>query len=294
LWSSRTEVGFKKAIEYYQQALARDPNFALAYGGLADSYGLLGAYKIYEARTAFPKAREAAVKALELDDSLAQAHTSLALVTWLHDWDWQGADREFKRAIELDAGYATAPHWYALYLAEMGRFDEAIASAKRALELEPRSPYINSDFGRVLFYARRYDESLKQYRKTIELAPSYTAYYPELCSLYEVMGMTDEWFAIVVFFGISEELKKVYLKGGITAYWQRWLKDNGRTTNKHMHSRAEVCVRLGKFDEAMRNLHMLYETKDHRIVQLKVNPAFDNLRSDPRFQELLQRLNLAP
>jgi tetratricopeptide (TPR) repeat protein len=231
---------------------------------------------------------------LELDENLAQAHTSLALVTWLYDWDWEGADREFKRAIELDAGYSLAPHWYALYLGEMGRFDEAIASVKRALELEPDSPYINADFGRVLFYARRYNESLKQYRKTIEIAPSYTAFYAELAYLYEELGITDEWSSFIALSGLTEEQKKSYLKIGRINYWQSWVENNKRDEDKTSYPLAEIYARLGKNDEAITQLNRLYEVRDHQMAQLKVNPTFDNLRSDSRFQKLMSRMNFAP
>ncbi len=263
---------------------------------MANCYSLLGAYKRVPPRETFREAKKAALKATELAPNLAEAHTSLALLTWLHDWDWAGADKEFRRAIELNPRYATAPHWYALYLAEMGRFGEAIASVKRALELDSASVYINADFGRVLFYARRYDESLEQYRKTMEMVPNFGAFYAELAYLYEQLGMIDEWFAVVEkMYGRHVALQEVYLKHDIKAYWQKFLEWESLDQTWHsFYPRAEAYARLGKKAEAFAMLDQAYEMRDHQMAQLKVNPLFDNLRSDPRFDELLRRMKFIP
>jgi eukaryotic-like serine/threonine-protein kinase len=283
-----------KGIEYFRQAVDKDPNYALAYSGLANCYSLLGTGKAAPPKEVFPEAKKAALKAVELAPELAEAHTSLAVVAWHYDWDWASADREFRRAIELNPDYSTAPDWYGLYLAEMGRFEEAIASVRRALELDPASVDINAGLGRVLFYARRYDESLEQYRKTIEMAPIYAAFYAELAYLYEQMGLADEWLAArEKLTGRVPELYEAYLKHGIKGYWQKSLElHRSHQSWDDFYSRAQVYARLGEIDKAIEQLNKAFEVRDHQMAQLKVNPLFDPLRSDPRFQELLRRMKL--
>lgn len=294
-WNQRTHLGLRKAIEYFQQAIEKDPNYALAYTGLANSFGLLAAYKILAPKEACPQAKAAALKAMKLDESLAQAHTSLALITWLYDWDWAGADREFKRAIELNPHYATAPHWYALYLAEMGRFDEAVASINQALALDPQSLHINADLARVLFYARRYAESLEQYRKTEEMGPNFEAYFAEALELYEQMGMTAEWFSAMGGSALSTNLRDAFARDGIKGYWREWIERNKtRTDFPYHYIAAESYARLGETDKAIEQLNQAYAVGDHAMAQLKVNAVFDSLRSNPRFTALLRRMNFAP
>jgi serine/threonine protein kinase/Tfp pilus assembly protein PilF len=292
-FNRREEDFLNKGIEYFRQAIDKDPQYALAYSSLANCYSLLGAYKVVPPDSTFPAAKQAALKAIELEPDLAEAHTSLALLTWLNDWDWAAADREFRRAIELNPNFATAPHWYALYLAEMGRFEEAVASIKQALELDPASVYINADYGRVLFYARRYDESLEQYRKTVEMAPNFSAFYVELSYLYEQLGLFDEWVTVTEKFNRSKpELQEAYLKHDIKTFWRIWLKsDRTYLLWTRFYPSAEMHARLGETNEALAMLEKAYEARDHQMAQLKVNPAFDSLRSEPRFQELLRRMN---
>jgi serine/threonine protein kinase/Tfp pilus assembly protein PilF len=293
LWSQRTDFGFRKAIDYYEQAINKDPNYALAYSGLADSYSLMAAYKMMPQKEPFTRARAAAIKAVELDKTLAPAHTSLALVRWLYDWDWESADREFRQALELDPQYPTASHWYGLYLSEMGRFDESLASINKALAIDPRSPYIHADLGRILFYARLYDESLAQYRKTMEMAPNYSTYYGELLYLYEQMGMEREWFVLQgLLYGGDWAIEVT--KGGLKTYWQKQFQYLNRDDIAPTYYRAEVFARVGKNDLAIEELNRMYQIRDHQMAQLNVNPVFDPLRADPRFQELLRRMNLAP
>ena len=293
LWSQRTDFGFRKAVDYFQQAIKKDPNYALAYSGLADSFSLMAAYKMMPQKEPFTEAKSAALKAVELDDELAQAHTSLALVSWLYDWDWEQADREFRRAIELDPQYPTAPHWYGLYLGEMGRPDEALASINKALEIDPRSPYIHADLARILFYARRYDESLAQYRRTMGIAPNFSTYYGELLYLYEQLGMKKEWFSLLAtLWGIDWANKQA--NDGWTAYWQGQFQYLNRDIIAPSYYRAEVYTRVGKNDLAIEELNRMYKIRDHQMAQLKVNPVFDPLRADPRFQELMRRMHLTP
>lgn len=247
------------------------------------------------AKQGFPKAKAAALRALEIDPELAEAHTALAMVFWLYDWDWAAADREFRRAIELNPRYATAHHWFALHLAEIGNFEEALSSIKRALEITPLSLPVNADLGRVLFYARRYDESLAQYRKTIEMNPTYGAFYGELGDLYEQLGMVEPWIAAK---GYSEiqSLYGVLREHDFKAYYREYLNEieKGQLTKLDYYYRAGAHAALGEKDQAFNCLNQAYEERNHQITQIKVNPMFDPLRSDPRFQDLLRRLNLTP
>jgi serine/threonine protein kinase/Tfp pilus assembly protein PilF len=291
-WNQRTIEGLEKGVDYFQQAIAKDPNYALAYCGLANSYTLLGAYQALPPKDSFGKARLAALKALELEPHLPEGYTSLAMTTWLYDWDWDAADREFRRSIELNPNYPTAHHWYGLYLGEMGRADESIAEEKRALSLDPMSVPIYADLGRAYFYARRYDESLAQYRKAIELNPDWDAFYAELGTLYEQMGMVDEYVRLVN----DDVLRRAFTAHGIRGYWgksRELIEAQQPAFNTH-YGRAEVYARLGDKDKAFKELSGAFDARDHLITQLKVNPVLDSLRSDARFAELMSRMNLKP
>jgi tetratricopeptide (TPR) repeat protein len=227
------------------------------------------------------------LKALELEPNLAEAHTTLALVNWLHDWDWDGADREFRRAIDLDPSYVTAHHWYGLYLGEMGRAEESIAEEKRALELDPVSVPVLADLGRVYFWARRYDESLQQYRKAFEMEPTFGAFYTELRYVYEQKQMYSDWFSLLDKVNdVGDENRKAFLA-------QDW-KEFVRISAHHgsSHDRAENYARSGDKKNAFEQLELAYKERDHRMSQLKVNPVWDPLRSDPHFAELLRRMKL--
>ncbi len=294
-WNQRTGLGLKTAIEHFEQALAKDSNFALAYSGLANSYSLLGAYKTLAPRGAFGKARRAALQAVACDEQLAEAHTSLALVTWLHDWDWAGAERAFRRAIQLNPHYETAPHWFGLYLAEMGRFDEAVAAEQRSLELDPKSLFIQADLGRVYYYARRYEEALRHYRRAVELAPNFPAFYAELSFVYEQLGRYDELLAALE---KSDErnqtLRAVYFQHGLKGVWQIMLHRLERDDPAKAFTIASYHTRLGQPQQALDWLARAYEARDHQLAQIKVEPLFDGLRADPRFVELMRRMNFTP
>src|SRR5437588_4610223 len=191
-WNKQTEEGFRKGIDYFNQAIRDDPNYALAYAGMSDCYALLSDFGFVPPGEGFPKAKEAATRALAIDEKLAEAHTSLGLVKRDYDWDWSGDEQEFKRAIELNPNYPTAHQWYAVYLSASGRHQEAIAEIKRALELDPLSPLVNSVTARVLYLARRYDEAIEQSRKTIEMDPRFATAYQNLGQSYEQKGMHAE------------------------------------------------------------------------------------------------------
>jgi len=287
-WNRRSYEGITKAIEYYQQAIDRDPNYAVAYDGLAKSYGLIGAYFMPWPENPYPKAKAAALRALELDPDLAEAHTSLALVTWLYDWDWEAADREFRRALNLDPGYVTGHQWYGLYLGEMGRADESIAHERRALELDPVSLPVHASVGRVYFWARRYDEALQYYTKAREMEPTFGAFYAELRYVYEQKQMYAEWFGAL---DQPLDVSDVNKQGLLSQYWKEFARINAR--GGAPHDRAENYARADDKNNAFAQLELAYENHDHRMSQLRVNPIWDPLRSDPRFVELLRRMKLS-
>jgi tetratricopeptide (TPR) repeat protein len=248
---------------------------------------------VMETHSAFTSAREAAHKALALDDGLAEAHTSLALVHWLYDWDWAAADREFRKAIELNPRYVTAHHWRGLFLGEMGRFDEAEAEMRQALERDPISAPVYADYGRVLYWARRYDEALEKYRKASEMSAVFGAMEYEREQLYEQMGRLDDWAASVEKYGgFDAEAREAYRAHGLRGYWmvryRRHVKDPQGSSD-----RAELFARVGDKDGALEDLAFAIRTRDHRVTQLKVNPILDPLRADPRFAELLRQMKLA-
>jgi serine/threonine protein kinase len=300
-WSEKgTPEGFNKAIEYFQQAIAKDPSYALAYSGLADCYTWLPAFAFLPPKEAYPKAREATLKALQLDDTLAEAHISLALVKAHHDWDWSGADREFQRAIALNPDYAMAHMWYGWTLMMTGRFEESIAEAKRALELDPLSLYVNLLLGQVFYQARQYDQAIEQYRKALELDPNFFLPHSFLGMAYVHKSMYKEGIAelekAVEIFRSNLSLMflgRGYALAGRRAEAQKVLdQSNEFSKGKYVPAfrRAEIYAGLGEKDKAFEWLEKAYE--EHFIIAIKVEPVYDPLRSDPRFQDLLRRMNL--
>jgi tetratricopeptide (TPR) repeat protein len=301
-WNKFNADGFNKGIEYFQQAIAKDSAYGLAYSGLADCYAWLPALAFVPPKEAFPKAKEAALKALEIDDTLAEAHTSLALVKAHHDWDWSGAEREFQRAIALNPDYAMAHQWYGFTLVQTGRFEEAIAEVKRALELDPLSLFINFSLGVEYYHARKYDQAIEQYRKALELDPNFLLLHSFLGVAYVHKSMYSE--------GIAELEKAVeishnhvsltFLGRGYAAAGRRaeaekvldQLNEFSKAKYVPAFRRAEIYASLGEKDKAFEWLEKAYE--EHFIIAIKVDPVYDPLRSDPRFADLLRRMNLQP
>jgi TolB-like protein/Flp pilus assembly protein TadD len=301
----RTEEGLKKGIEYFQRAIEKDPRWAEAYAGLAESYGLLTSWGFMAAREAYPRAKAAALKALELDGTLAEAHAELGMVSNEYDWDWASAEKEYKRAVELNPGYAGTHKAYAEYLSEMGRHNEAIAEIKRAQELDPLSLMINTLVGYVFFHARRYDEAIAQYRRTLELSAGFYPAHLFLAGAYEQEKLYDE--------AMSEYQKAAALQGGgprVAAGLARGYAAAGRRTEAlkiisqlmelskrrpvSSYGIAEAYTALGDFDQAFAWLEKAYEEHPYELCYLKVDPTNDPLRSDPRFQDLLRRMNFPP
>ena len=302
-WNKRTPADLEKAIPFFQQAIEKDPKYALAYSGLADAYTLIPVYTREPARAYMPKAKEAALKALALDDKLAEAHASLGQITDYYDYDFVTAEKELRRAIELNPNYATAHQWLAEYLAAMKRNEEAIAEIKHALDLDPLSLIMNRIYGDILVDGRKYDEAIAQYQKTLDLDPNFATAHYFLGRAYEFKGMYDEAVAeYTKSQGISilppetvQQLKDVYARSGWKAYLQMsidLLMHDSQQTVFPPFVIASFYARLGNNDEAMKALEKGYEEREFRMTLLSVSAEFDGLRSDPRFRDLVRRMGL--
>jgi serine/threonine protein kinase/Tfp pilus assembly protein PilF len=302
-WNRWTEDGFYKAIEYFQQAVEKDPGYALAYTGLADSYVLLGWNSYLPPKEAFPQGKMAAMRALRLDPDLGEAHTPLAAVLWLHDWQWQEAQTEFERSLALNPAHPTASHWYAEYLMTMGRQVEAIARIKNTQELDPLSLIISVAIGRDFYMARRYAEALEQLWRTVELDPNYPVTYWVLGLLLRQMGRYE--------LAIAEGEKGVKLSGGspmMNAALAQTLATAGKrekaiqilneltnlTKQKYVapYFFAGIHIGLGEDDRAIEYLEKSCEEHSHWLIYLHLDPSMDGLRSNPRFQDLSRRVGL--
>ena len=303
-WNKANEEGIRKGIEYFQQAIAKDPGYAQPYAGLADSYAILAGGGVVPPKEAYPKAKEAAQKALEIDDTLAEAHIPLAVVKAGYDWDLPGSEDEFRRAIALNPSSARAHQAYGLILlGSTGRFEEAIVELKRALELDPLSPLISTNLGTVLFHARRYDQAIEQDRKVLELDPNFLAAEFFLGETYVQKSMYKEGIAelekaLAISPGYTPVLSGIgyaYAVAGIRAEAQKMLdKLNELSKQKYVPavSRAIIYAGLGEKDKAFEWLEKGYEERS--TYGIKADPAYDPLRSDPRFADLLRRMNLQP
>ena len=301
-WNKRTEGGLKKAIGFFQRAIEIDPSYAPGYAGMADSYNLLGDYSYSRPRDAYPKGRAAARKALQIDEASAEAHTSLAFVQFDYDWDWASSEKEYKRAIELNPNYATAHQWYSDYLLAMRRYPEALAESKRALELDPLSPAINVNLAHRYWFMRQYDTEIRGLQETALLFPEFSNTYGTLAYAYLAKGRYQE--AIVALqkrrslSGASPAevaaLAQAYAKGGIRGYYL-WEIRRLREESKHRYVRpvhiARLFTYLGEKDQALSYLEKAYEEHDWHLTRLDVDPVWDPLRSEPRFQDLLRRMN---
>jgi serine/threonine protein kinase/tetratricopeptide (TPR) repeat protein len=302
-WNKRTEVGLKKGIEYFQQAVDLDPAYALAYTGLADSYGLLPFSSATPTSEVGQKARAAAARAIELDPNLAEAHSSLADVMELYDWDFSGSEREFQRAIELNPNYATAHHWYADLLDYLGRPEEAKREILRAHQLDPLSLIISHTVGGILLDGRDYDQAIEQFKKTLEIDPNFPVTHQYLALAYGRSGKYED--------AIIEMNKAIALAGrrpvyvanlgyihalsGRTAEANKMLEElMGRAKTEYVspYDIASVYAGLGDREKALAWLEKAVQERDLAIISLKVDLYWDRLRDDARFADLLRRVGL--
>jgi TolB-like protein/DNA-binding winged helix-turn-helix (wHTH) protein/Flp pilus assembly protein TadD len=302
-WNKRTADGLKVALAYFNQAIEEDPKYARAYSGLADTYALLGdwQYAVMTPKEALPKAKAAAVRALELDSALGEAHNSLAFCLDGFDWNFESAGEEFRRAIELNPGYATAYHWYAWHLSLLGRYEEAIAEMRKAQNLDPLSLIISADLAELLVIAHQYDESILESRKTIEMDPNFALAHSQLGQAYLQKEMHDEAIAemqrAVQLSGgsptIIASLARAYVASGRRSEAEKLLKElkkRSNSTYSHASEIAVVCAALGDKDQAMNWLEKGYQERFNPGVLLR--PGFDPLRSDARFKDLVRRIGL--
>jgi len=302
-WNKRTGEDIKRAIEYFNQAIAKDPSYALAYVGLADCYIVIPNYSDVSTQEAYIKAKAAATKALEIDDTLAEAHTSLGGIKSDFEWDFAGAEKELKRALTLNPNYATAHHWYAQFLSAMGRHDEAIAEIKRAQTLDPLSLIINAVAGDTYTKARQYDLAIDQLRKPIEMDKNFSRAHRYLGNVYIEKGMYNE--AIAAFRTADsvagrgtervDALQQAYTSGGADGYWKKQLEFLKADSEKGAlldYAVASVYARLGDKEQAISWLEKAFRSHDPYLVYLKIDKPFDSLRSDARVMDLMRRVGL--
>jgi eukaryotic-like serine/threonine-protein kinase len=302
-WNRWTEEGFYKAIEYFQQAVEKDPRYALAHTGVAESYVLLGWNSHLPPKDAFPKGKVAALTALEFAPDLGEAHSPLAAVLWLHDWNWLEAERRFKRSLELHPTYPTGNHWHAEFVMTMGRQIEAIARMQQSRELDPLSLIINAAIGWANYMARRYDQAMEQLLRTAELDPNYPVTHWILGLVHRKCGRYES--------AITDGEKAVTLSGGspmLRAALAQTLAEAGRVEQARQvlaeleqlakqkyvapHFFAGIHIGLGEHERAIEYLEKSYEEHCHWLIYLRLDPSMDALRENPRFQDLLGRVGL--
>jgi serine/threonine protein kinase/Tfp pilus assembly protein PilF len=301
-WNKRTGESLKQASELYRQAIEKDPNYALAYSGLAETYVLFSSYDVAPANDSMPQAKAAALRALEIDDSLAEAHTALGFYLSNYEWDRDGSEKEYRRAIEVKPNYATAHHWLGSDLSNVKRFDDGLVELRRAEELDPLSPIIGTNLGDALAFARRYDEAIAQYKRTLVRDPNFAYAHRALGWAYGSNGMYPE--------AIAETRMAIELRTGSSAkgYWGLWLAKSGKrdeaakllselkqeATRDYVQSYtfALIYIGLGDKAEALNWLEKQMSDRSETANTYAVAPELDDLRSEPRFKEMLKRMNL--
>ncbi len=303
-WNKRTKAGVEKGAEYFQQAIEKDPNYALAYVGLADSYIVMQDSGYASTKDALAMAKPALARALALDDSLGEAHLALAAIRDSFEWDWAAGEKEYQRAIALNPNLAVAHHWYALYLARMGRHEESFEQIDQAVKLDPLSLIVNQNVGIMLFFARRYDEAIVSLKKTLELDPDFSGTHSVLGGAYTSKGMCKESvaelsksYALDGYTNRAEALRKGFEEGGCRGAHQKLLQTLKEESKREYVPEDFIATEyafLGDKDHAMEWLERGYQERSVGMSYMKAAPGFDLLRSDPRFKELLRRMNFPP
>ena len=300
-FNKRTPADLEEAVQYFQQAAAKDPSSARAYAGLAKGYAILSAFSGQGAMEFIPKARAAASKALEIDESSSEAHTAMALIVQNYDWDWRTSEKEFRRAIELNPNDATAHHWYAEHLMWRGRFDEALEQSERAHQLDPLSLIITADNGAILYFSRNYDAAIEKWRSVQAMDPGFMRAHL-IVGAYVEKGMFAEALA-------DNEKLRPTISGGAYWSWRAYVEGRARqmtearqATHELMEiekrspvdpaSIAQAFAGMGDKDQALAWLEKAYARRSNGLTSLKVNPAYDLLRGDQRFENLLRRVGL--
>ena len=302
-WNKGSAGDFKTASDFFTQAVQKDPRYALAYAGLADTYSLMGDYGYLPSSEAWPKAKTAAMQALDIDSALAEAHTSLGLVKEHFEWDWPGAEQELRRAIELNPNSANAHHWLGEYLTNMGQVEDGLRETRKAQELDPLSRLINTTIGWQLYLQGQNDQAVEQLRKALDIDPKFAPARRLLESVYAQMGKHKEAVAerekMLSLFGGSElaaSVEEDFAKSGYRGVLQSWI-DGLTEVSKHEHvpsySIGEAYMRMGEKEKAIKWLQDAYDNHDSELVSLGVEPVFNPIRSDARFKELLRHMKLA-
>jgi TolB-like protein/Tfp pilus assembly protein PilF len=300
-WNKRTVEGLQQAIAYFEEAITKDPNYARAYAGLADSYALMGGYSMAPQLDFMQKARAAALRALELDEKLPEAHTALALIVQNYDWDWETAEKEYRRAIELNPNYVTAHHWYAEHLSYRGRFDEAFAESERARQLDPLSLIIAADNGAILYYSRQYDRAIEKWNAVLAMDPAFSRAHL-VRNAYVAEGRTADALADVENYHPADDtpwrwsaLAYIYGRSGQRTQALRALQKLEQINRRQPMDPAAILwahIGIGDKDQAFVWLEKAYTEHSNTLITLKVEPGYDSLRSDPRFQDLMRRVGL--
>lgn len=295
----------KKANEYFQQAIDKDPSYGLAYAGLAQSYALFSLFEVLSPSEACPKAKAAAMKAIQIDETLAEAHAGLGWIKMTCDWDWPGGEREFRRALEINPNDGTARLWNAQYFSMMGRLDEGTAECRRALEAEPLSLNASATLGKGLYYARRDDQAIEELRKTLDMDPSFVNAHLYLGWVYEQKGMFAE--------AIVELQHALSGSGGVPLYvsalghayaisGQRrmaeeslaQLQEQAKKRYVAPYEMATIYIGLEAKEQVLKYLEMAYADHSCWMTFLRVDPRFDPIRDDPRYLDLIRRMHLSP
>jgi eukaryotic-like serine/threonine-protein kinase len=295
--------GFQRAIEFFDQAIAKDPHFALAYSGLSDTYGALWFLNYMPEQEPLPKAKAAALRALELDETLAEAHLSLANMLLYYEWNWPAAEQEYRRAIELNPNSSHAHHMYAFYLLTLCKFDEALREARRAAELDPLSAKVNCAVSTTLYAAGKYQEAIEHLQKNIEFNPAFPMSHELLGNIYQWKGMGDKAVEEFLQFiphwigsqEIADALRAEASQTGVKGFWRKWLEfavDKSAIPTASPFYIAAACNYLGETDRAFEWLEKAYEARVGFLVHLKNDPHFENIRSHERFQDLVRRIGI--
>src|SRR5437667_2541078 len=301
-WNLRSEIEINRAIKYFEEAIGRDPRYALAYAGLADCYSILGYYGFRRATAVLPRAKELAEKALSLNESLAEPHASLGEILMQYYFEWKRAGSELDRALELNPSYATGHFWRATHYMALGQFSDSLAQVRKAVELDPLSMIILTDAARNLYLARRYDEAIDQYQKSLEVDPNFPIAHKGLAEVYAQIGKYDKAVSeiekAIALSGrstfILDDLGYIYARAGKRDDARKVLEDLDRLANDEYvpsYGRAVICAALGNKEDAMNWLEKAYEERNF-LVYLKVDPAFDSLRKEERFVALLDKMGL--
>jgi len=302
-WNKRNPDDLRRATEYFNQAIEKDPAYALAHTGLADAYIVLQDMGAISSQEGYRRAKEAIDAALDIDDRLAEAHTSLASFKEDQEWDWAGAEKEYRRAIELNPNYTTARQWYALLLDKLGRHEEAYAQISRAVELDPLSLVMNRNLGQHFQFSRRYDAAITQLKKTIDLDPNFSSAYFQLGTAYSESGRHEEALAAVQK-GVALQSNSPLFKGLLICAYARAgkmrearlvleeIKQYSQQNYFPSDDMATSYACLGEPDQAFTWLEKAFQERSGRVSYLKVDRAYDSLRDDPRYRDFLRRLNL--